>query len=88
MSNNARAEEALRFLVHFIGDMHMSLHLTSRPWGGNGAKVSFNRYITTAHSINRFTLALRLPPPLPMPLNTPIPLFSMECNLYRAIYDL
>lgn len=30
------ANEALKFLVHFVGDLHMPLHLTGRDKGGNG----------------------------------------------------
>lgn len=33
------AEEALKFLVHFLGDMHMPFHLTGLHRGGNQAKV-------------------------------------------------
>lgn len=32
------ADEALKFLVHFMGDMHMPLHLTGRNKGGNGGE--------------------------------------------------
>jgi hypothetical protein len=39
---DARAAEALKFLVHFVGDMHMPLHLTGRERGGNGARVTFD----------------------------------------------
>jgi len=30
------ANEALKFLVHFMGDLHQPLHLTGRDKGGNG----------------------------------------------------
>ena len=33
------AEEALKFFVHFMGDMHMPLHLTGRNKGGNGGET-------------------------------------------------
>lgn len=36
------ANEALKFLVHFVGDMHMPLHLTGRDRGGNSDKVLFD----------------------------------------------
>jgi hypothetical protein len=36
------ANEALKFLIHFMGDMHMPLHLTGRDRGGNSDKVLFN----------------------------------------------
>ena len=38
-ANDATASEALKFLVHFLGDMHQPLHLTGRDRGGNSAKV-------------------------------------------------
>lgn len=41
------AEEALKFLVHFVGDMHQPLHLTGRDKGGNGVKVKFDKRITS-----------------------------------------
>jgi hypothetical protein len=36
------ANEALKFLVHFLGDMHMPLHLTGRDRGGNLIPVFFD----------------------------------------------
>lgn len=41
------AEEAIKFLVHYVGDMHMPLHLTGRERGGNGAKVTFDGRATS-----------------------------------------
>lgn len=41
-------DEALRFLVHFMGDVHMPLHLTGRDRGGNGDKVLFDGRQTSA----------------------------------------
>ena len=32
------ASEAIKFLIHFVGDLHQPLHLTSRDRGGNGGK--------------------------------------------------
>ena len=32
------AGEATKFLIHFIGDLHQPLHLTSRERGGNGGQ--------------------------------------------------
>ena len=43
----ARAQEALKFLIHFVGDMHQPLHLTGRDRGGNGAKVSWDGRVTS-----------------------------------------
>ena len=33
-----RSDIPLRFLVHFVGDMHQPLHLTGRDRGGNGGE--------------------------------------------------
>lgn len=40
-------EEALKFLVHFVGDLHMPLHLTGRERGGNDVKVKFDGRVTS-----------------------------------------
>ncbi|KAF7321873.1 hypothetical protein MKEN_00709300 [Mycena kentingensis (nom. inval.)] len=45
------ANEALKFLVHFLGDMHMPLHLTGRDRGGNLNKVLFGGRQTNLHSL-------------------------------------
>ena len=45
----ADAADALKFLVHFAGDMHMPLHLTGRERGGNGAKVTFDGRMTSTY---------------------------------------
>jgi hypothetical protein len=42
--------EALKFLIHFLGDMHMPLHLTGRDRGGNSVKVRFDGRITSESS--------------------------------------
>lgn len=42
------ASEALKFLIHFLGDMHQPLHLTSRDRGGNQAKIRFGSRTTSA----------------------------------------
>ena len=41
------AEEALKFLIHFLGDLHMPLHLTGRDRGGNSDKVRWDGRITS-----------------------------------------
>ncbi|KAF9778029.1 S1/P1 nuclease [Thelephora terrestris] len=33
------ASESLKFLIHFLGDIHMPLHLTGRERGGNDVRV-------------------------------------------------
>jgi hypothetical protein len=41
------AVEALKFLIHFAGDMHQPLHLTGRDRGGNSDKVTFDGRTTS-----------------------------------------
>ena len=41
------AEEALKFLVHWVGDMHQPLHMSGREKGGNGARVAWNGRISS-----------------------------------------
>lgn len=48
--DDEEANEALKFLVHFVGDMHMPLHLTGRDRGGNSAKVAFDGRTTSKQS--------------------------------------
>lgn len=40
-------QDALKFLIHFVGDMHMPLHLTGRHRGGNEDKVAFDGRTTS-----------------------------------------
>lgn len=42
---------ALRFLVHFVGDLHQPLHLTGRNRGGNDVKVHFEGRLNKLHSV-------------------------------------
>jgi nuclease S1 len=42
------AQEALKFLIHFVGDMHQPLHLSGRDRGGNGDKVHWDNRVTSA----------------------------------------
>jgi hypothetical protein len=45
-------QEALRFLVHFVGDIHQPLHVGRRAdQGGNGVPVKFFRDDTNLHSV-------------------------------------
>lgn len=52
--DGAAAEEAMKFLIHFVGDMHMPLHLTGRERGGNGARVTFDGRVTSTCIISIF----------------------------------
>lgn len=53
------AEEALKFLVHYVGDMHMPLHLTGRERGGNGVRVTFDGRVTSMCSVT-FSLCVNV----------------------------
>lgn len=44
----ALAQEALKFLIHFVGDMHQPLHLCGRDRGGNSDKVHWDNHVTSA----------------------------------------
>ena len=52
------ANEALKFLVHFLGDLHMPLHLAGRDRGGNSQKVRFDGRITSETYPRRYTFLL------------------------------
>ncbi|RIA90583.1 S1/P1 nuclease [Glomus cerebriforme] len=43
--------EALKFLVHFIGDLHQPLHVSRKLKGGNGARGIFEGHKTSLHYI-------------------------------------
>ena len=42
------AQEALKFLIHFLGDMHQPLHLSGRDRGGNSVKVHWDNRVKSA----------------------------------------
>ncbi|KAL1941699.1 hypothetical protein VTO73DRAFT_6699 [Trametes versicolor] len=84
------AEEALKFLVHWMGDMHQPLHMSGREKGGNGVKVAWNGRVTNLHSVWDGLLiaqALRL---TPNNYSHPLPGTGgvfVEPHLRGAIYD-
>ncbi|KAJ2924103.1 hypothetical protein H1R20_g12990, partial [Candolleomyces eurysporus] len=90
-----REEEAFRFLVHFIGDLHQPLHLTGRQRGGNANLVYFEGRLSNLHRVWDTGLLTRLirivPPkyssPLPDRGDLPIPSQQIELALRHAIYD-
>ncbi|KIK02871.1 hypothetical protein K443DRAFT_5767 [Laccaria amethystina LaAM-08-1] len=63
-ANDGAANEALKFLVHFMKDLHMPLHLTGRDRGGNSDRVFWGGRQTSL-SIPLFYFE-QLRPPLPM----------------------
>ncbi|KAJ5958939.1 uncharacterized protein N7479_006089 [Penicillium vulpinum] len=48
--STAQTAEALKFLVHFIGDLAQPLHDENYEVGGNGIAVTFNNYSDNLHS--------------------------------------
>ncbi len=53
------AQEALKFLIHFVGDMHQPLHLCGRDRGGNSDKVHWDNRVTSACACGNISI-LRL----------------------------
>jgi hypothetical protein len=47
----ASREDALKFFVHFLGDIHQPLHLSGRDKGGNNARAKWGRARTNLHRI-------------------------------------
>ncbi|KIY68479.1 phospholipase C/P1 nuclease [Cylindrobasidium torrendii FP15055 ss-10] len=81
------ANEALKFLVHFIGDLHQPLHLTGRDRGGNSVKVAFDGRSTNLHSVWDSTLIAKSLRTIPSNYSRPLPLPKVEFNLRQTIYD-
>lgn len=51
MDSTADRNEALKFLIHFIGDIHQPLHATGRDRGGTQAQVRFAHQVTNMHTV-------------------------------------
>ncbi|KAL6306060.1 phospholipase C/P1 nuclease domain-containing protein [Sparassis latifolia] len=86
----ADGEEALKFLVHWVGDMHMPLHLTGKERGGNGAKVLFDGRLTNLHSVWDTLLIASALRTIPQNYTRPLRGYgasTVERNLRGAIYD-
>ncbi|KAF9262106.1 phospholipase C/P1 nuclease [Marasmius fiardii PR-910] len=81
------ANEALKFLVHFLGDLHMPLHLTGRDRGGNSVKVLFDGRQTNLHSLWDGLLIAKNLRTIPYNYSRPLPIRQVEHNLRGAIYD-
>ncbi|KAJ7782486.1 phospholipase C/P1 nuclease [Mycena maculata] len=81
------ANEALKFLIHFMGDMHMPLHLTGRDRGGNSDKVLFNGRQTNLHSLWDGLLIAKALRSVPQKYSRPLPSPKIEYALRGTIYD-
>ncbi|KAF8316594.1 phospholipase C/P1 nuclease [Clavulina sp. PMI_390] len=77
---------ALRYLVHFMGDLHMPLHLIGRDRGGNKVPVRFDHRITNLHSVWDGLLIAQSIRTLTN-YTEPLPSKTIESALRGAIYD-
>jgi hypothetical protein len=89
IKNIELAQEALKFIVHFLGDLHMPLHLVGRDRGGNGVDVCWEGRRTNFHSAwdgYMIAKAIRL---TGSNYTSPLPggLERVERSLRGAIYD-
>ncbi|KAL1915255.1 uncharacterized protein VTP21DRAFT_7531 [Calcarisporiella thermophila] len=50
-TQGAQRSEALKFLVHFMGDSHQPLHICGKLKGGNDAPATFEGSKTNLHSV-------------------------------------
>lgn len=48
---SVESEEALKFLIHFFGDITQPLHVSNRDRGGNSAKLVYAKKQSNLHSI-------------------------------------
>lgn len=76
----------LRFLTHFIGDMHQPLHLTGRDKGGNGAMFLFEGRHRNLHSVWDSGIITKNIRELSN-YTSPLPSKQIESNLLGAIFD-
>ncbi|KAI0634880.1 phospholipase C/P1 nuclease [Trametes polyzona] len=84
------AEEALKFLVHWVGDMHQPLHMSGREKGGNGVRVAWNGRVTNLHSVWDGLLIAQAVRLTPRNYSYPLPGSEgalVEPHLRGAIYD-
>ncbi|KAJ7282593.1 phospholipase C/P1 nuclease domain-containing protein [Mycena rebaudengoi] len=81
------ANEALKFLIHFMGDMHMPLHLTGRDRGGNSVQVLFSGRQTNLHSLWDGLLIAKALRSVPPKYSRPLPSAKIEYALRGTIYD-
>jgi len=47
----ADREDALKFFIHFLGDVHQPLHASGKDRGGNNARAKWGRAGTSLHRI-------------------------------------
>ncbi|WRT66311.1 uncharacterized protein IL334_003266 [Kwoniella shivajii] len=76
----------LRFLVHFLGDIHQPLHLTGRDKGGNGAMFLFEGRHRNLHSVWDSGIITKNIRELGN-YTSPLPSKQIEDSLLGAIFD-
>ncbi|KAK9895009.1 phospholipase C/P1 nuclease [Cystobasidium minutum MCA 4210] len=76
----------LRFLVHFIGDVHQPLHLTGRERGGNGDPIVFEGRHMSMHGLWDTQLIAKYLRELHN-YTQPLPSRQVESALTGSIYD-
>jgi len=83
------AQEALKFIVHFIGDLHMPLHLVGRGRGGNSVDVCWEGRRTNLHSVwDGYMIAKAIrQTPYNYTRHLPSGFERVEQSLNGAIYD-
>lgn len=83
------AQEALKFIVHFLGDMHMPLHLVGRDRGGNGVDVCWEGRRSNFHSVWDNYIVAKAIRQTGYNYSRPLPrgFEQVERNLRGAIYD-
>ncbi|GAA5995587.1 S1/P1 nuclease [Rhodotorula paludigena] len=86
LADNPDDWEAFRFVLHFLGDVHQPMHLTSRERGGNGDFVLWEGRRSNLHSVWDGLLIARA---LREQHNytTPLPSKQIESALTGRIYD-
>ena len=50
--SDIQCSEALKWVIHFIGDIAQPLHASGRKAGGNGIEVVFNNQTTELHAVS------------------------------------
>lgn len=82
----AERDVALRFVTHFVGDLHQPLHLTGRQRGGNDVYVHWEGRKARLHSVwdsQMINTQLRTL----ANYTTPLPSLAFESALQGTIYD-
>ncbi|ORY34053.1 S1/P1 nuclease-domain-containing protein [Naematelia encephala] len=83
---DGKGDIPLRFLVHFMGDLHQPLHLAGRDKGGNGAMFLFEGHHRNLHSVWDSGIITKNIRELSN-YTSPLPSKQIESALLGAIFD-